>query len=45
MNYETASKADIYKAVVFTVGLIISAMLLSPLAMRVINFVLGGIKV
>jgi hypothetical protein len=45
MNNEMTSKSDRYKAVVFTVVLVISALLLTPVTMHILNFVLGNIKV
>jgi hypothetical protein len=45
MKYELNPKADISKAIVFTLGLMLSAAVLSPLTMSMLNLVLGNIKV
>jgi len=46
MNNEITQKSDdMYKAVVFTVLLVISALLLAPVTLHILNLVLGNIKV
>ena len=45
MNKEITSKKDIRKAVGYTALLMASAIPLSILTMRMLNFVLGNIKV
>jgi len=45
MNSQSTSKKDIYKALGYTVLLMASAIPLSILGMKVLNFVLANVKV
>lgn len=45
MNSEINSKKDIYKTVGYTALLVASAIPLSILGMKLLNFILGNIKV
>ena len=45
MTRETISKKDIYKALAYATLIVASAIPLSILGIRVLNFVLGNIKV
>ncbi len=45
MNSKITSKKDIYKAVGYTALLTASAIPLSILGMRILNFILGNIKI
>ena len=45
MTSEITSKKDIYKAVGYTSLLVASAIPLSILGMRILNFILGNIKI
>jgi hypothetical protein len=45
MKFEMTTNTDISKAIVFTLGLMLSAVILSPLTISMLNLVLGSFKV
>jgi len=45
MNSETISKKDLYKAVGYTALLVVSAVPVSIIGMKLLNFALGNIQI